>query len=138
MKVYINFGRSAFSLVEIIIVIGITCSGLLLLSQIFPSGFEAKRRAEDYSTSGVLAQRLLEDIKREGYSNLEKDYPEISSGQGRGEGRFEKYPGFFWEVMWWQMEIPNLRKVRVRVYGNAEEEENASELQIVTYIANRE
>jgi len=127
-----------FTLTEIIIIVGILSVGLLAFSRVFPFGFEAKRRAENYSKIAVLAQNLVENIKKDGYSLLNKNYPEESSGYGRGSGKFKEYPDFYWQVEWWQTEIPNLRKIKVRVQGKTEKEGEPSEIEIVTYLAKRE
>ena len=128
----------SFTHIEVVIIIGLLCTALLLLAKVFPLGFEAKHKAEDYSIMGVLVQKILEEIKKEGYRGLQKKYPEVSPGYGRKEGIFDEHPRFSWQVEWWQTEIPNLRKVKVRVYGKTEKEGTPSEIKVITYLANRE
>jgi len=126
-----------FFLVEVIIVIGILSIVLLILAGVFPLGFEAKHKAENYSTMGLLAQSLLEEIERDGYSSLDKKYPENSPGYGEGTGKFKNYPDINWQVEWWRTKIPNLRKIKVRVYGKVEKEGSPQQIEIVTYLANK-
>jgi len=127
--------KRAFTLVEVVIIAGILCTGLFILIQVFVPGFEAKQRAEIYSIMSILAQSLVEEIKREGYEALEEKYPGESSGQRRG--KFKKYSQFLWQVEWWQTEIPNLRRLKVKVWGEAEKEGTIPEVEIVTYLARR-
>lgn len=138
MKKILTYESRGFTLVELIIITGVLSLGLLALSKVFPLGFEAKHRAENYSRIGVLAQNLVEQIKKDGYGMLDKKYPESSPGYGIRSGKFEKHPGFHWKVEWWQTKIPNLRKIKVKVYGEAEKAGYRPEMEIVTYIANRE
>ena len=132
----ITLKSEGFSLVEVVIIVGILSLGLLVFTRVFPYGFEVKRKAENYSRVGILAQNLIEDIRRDGYKMLDKKYPEVSSGYGKGNGKFKKYPGVNWQVEWWQTDVPNLRKVRVIVYDD-ERENSPSRIEIVTYIAKR-
>ena len=127
----------AFTLAEIVIVVGIVALGLVTLTKVFPYGFEVKQRAENYSTMGVLAQDLVEKIKKDGYQRLDKTYPETSPGYGKGSGAFEKYPQLTWQVEWWQTDTPDLRKIRVTVQGKTEKEGLPSKIEIVTYLADR-
>jgi len=127
-----------FTLTEIIIVASILSLGLLTLSKIFPYGFEVKRKAEVYSIMSVLTQNLVEKIKNDGYQLLDKKYPEASPGYGKGSGKFTKHPHLNWQIEWWQTEIPNLKKIKVKVYGKTEKEGFPLEIEIVTYLANRE
>ncbi|RLE14072.1 hypothetical protein DRJ04_03085 [Candidatus Aerophobetes bacterium] len=133
-----NIKKGGFTLVEIIIIIGILSFGLLTFAKVFPYGFEAKRRAENYSRIGILAQSLVEDIIKDGYRRLTEKYPQIWPGYGKGSGKFEKHPQISWQVEWWQAEIPNLRKIKVKVYADVEKEDSPCELEIVTYLARRE
>lgn len=125
-----------FTLIELVIIMGVLSLSLLALSKIFPFGFEAKNRAENYSRIGILAQNLVEQIKRDGYGVLDKKYPEKSPEYGKKTGKFKKYPGFCWQVEWWQTKIPNLRKIKVKVYRKIKGAEPL-QMEIVTYLANR-
>ncbi|MBE0478576.1 type II secretion system protein [Candidatus Aerophobetes bacterium] len=129
--------KSGFTFVELIFITGILSISLLALTKIFPYSFEAKHRAESYSQIAVLSQNLIEQIKKDGYELLDKKYPESSPGYGKSSGEFKSYPDFSWQVEWWQTEIPNLRKIKVRVSGKTEKEGHPWELEIVTYLAAR-
>jgi len=132
--------KSGFTIVEVIIVIGIFSLGLLMIAKVFPLGFKAKQKAEYYSISTILGQKLMEEIKKEGYRKLNSDYPFITSDYGRGKGKFSSYSDFSWKVEWWQTKISNLRKVKVEIlHRSCPEESRASPcLELVTYIAKRE
>lgn len=126
-----------FTLVEIIIVIAVLSFGILTLTHIFPYIFQAKSKAEDYSLMGILAQNLAEEIRKEGYKNLDIKYPQVRSGYGRKEGKFKGYPQFRWQVEWWQTDVPNLRKIKIEVFKEVGKK-NPQKMEIVTYIAKRE
>ena len=132
--------RQGFTMVEVIIVVGIFSLGLLMIAKVFPLGFEAKRKAERYSTATLLGQKLIEEIKKEGYQKLSDTYPFITSDYGKGKGRFDDYPDFTWEVEWWQTKTPNLKKVKVEILCRScsQESKASSCLELVTYIAKRD
>jgi len=124
-------------MVEVIIVVGLFSLGLLMVAKVFPLGFEAKREAEYCSTAAILGQGLMEEIKKEGYRELNSAYPSITPDYGRGRGEFDTYPDFTWGVEWWQTKIPNLRKVKVEIFSRASSQESKASpcLELVTYIA---
>jgi len=104
-----------FALVEVILATAILSGGLLMIVRVFPLGLKIEQKVERYSTASLLGQTLMEEIKRRGYDDLNETLPEDANGQGIGEGKFEEYQGYGYEVGWWSTETPNLRKVRVRV-----------------------
>ncbi|MBC7189730.1 hypothetical protein H5U35_05905, partial [Candidatus Aerophobetes bacterium] len=110
----------------------------LTLSKVFPLAFEAKRRAEINTTIAILAQDIIDNIRKDGYTKLEQKYPQISSGYGKKEGVFENLKDYYWQVEWWQTDIPNLRKIKVKIGKKAEKEGKPVEVEIVTYIAKRD
>lgn len=128
-----------FALVEVILATAILSGGLLMIVRVFPLGLKIEQKVERYSTASLLGQTLMEEIKRREYDDLNETLPEDANGQGIGEGKFEEYQGYGYEVGWWSTETPNLRKVRVRVlYGKAgvEDENNPRQyLELVTYLA---
>ncbi len=131
--------RRGFTMVEVIIVVGIFSLGLLMIAKVFPLGFEAKEKAERYSTATLLGQKLMEEIKKEGYQKLNSTYPFITSDYEKGKGRFDDYPDFTWKVEWWQTKTPNLKKVKVEILcrSHAQESKTSTCLELVTYIAKR-
>lgn len=128
-----------FALVEVILATAILSGGLLMIVRVFPLGLKIEQKVERYSTASLLGQTLMEEIKRRGYDDLSEALPEDTNGQGIGEGKFEEYQGYGYEVEWWDTETPNLRKARVRVlYGKAgaEDRNNPRQyLELVTYLA---
>lgn len=129
-----NYTR-AFTLVEIVIIAGVLCSGLFIVVQVAVPGFEAQRKAQIYSLMSILTQSLIEEIKLEGYEALSIRYP--GNSYGKSQGKFKDYPHFSWQVEWWQTEVPNLRKLKVRVWAESEKEGTTPEITIVTYLARR-
>lgn len=104
-----------FSLVEVVVLAGVLSFGLLSLVYLFPLGFQAKERAENFSLVSFLAQTLMEKIKAQGYDNLEIFYPRGEEGYGKGEGSFENYPRYRYEVRWWDTQTPGLRKLKIKI-----------------------
>jgi len=62
----LRYGRGGFTLIEVIIVIGILSIALLMIARIFPLGMRAKESAEQCSVAALLGQRLMEDCVRSG------------------------------------------------------------------------
>ena len=61
---------SGFSLIELVISMGILTVGLLGAMRVFPLGLRASRRTEMNSRATILAQRTLEALKLEGWEEL--------------------------------------------------------------------
>jgi len=137
----LRYGREGFTLIEVIIVIGILSIALLMIARIFPLGMRAKESAERCSVAAVLGQRLMEEIKRKGYDALKTAYSSESPHYGVGEGSFRMHRGFRWQVEWWDTKVPNLRKVRVRIfYGEPRLTDGGTyqpHLDLITYLAKR-
>jgi len=139
---FVTVKRQGFTLVEIIIVAGILSIGLLMIARFFPLGLRAKESAEQYSTASLLGQQLLEEIKEKGYEALNRVYPSSTPHYGVKEGSFELHKGYTWRVEWWDTEISNLRKIRVRIlYGEPKitgKEDSRPHLDLTTYLAKRD
>jgi len=137
-----NLKGTGFTLLEVIIVSAIISIGLLGIVQIFPLGFQAEQKAEQSSIAAVLAQEIMEEIKRKGYDGLSIAYPSDTKGYGRGEGECKGYKGYRWQVEWWDAETPHLRKIRVRIlYKGLRKDEKISSgqnLDLFTYLAKRD
>ncbi len=63
-------GRTAFSLVEVIIAVAILFIGLFGVIRVFPVGLRASQRSELVSRATLLAQRTLEPLKLKTWSEL--------------------------------------------------------------------
>ena len=133
--------KYGFTLIEVVLVIAILSIALLGIIRIFPLGLRTKQVAEEYSLSTLLGQRMLEEVKKRGYDYLSITYPSKDGSHGKAQGEFKESRGYFWEVEWWDTEVPYLRKVRVKVF--CKEEDNAGKkasrkyLEWFTYIAKR-
>lgn len=127
--------KGAFTLLEVIFISVVLCGGLFILVQTFSPGLESKQKTEKLSLMSILAQGFMEQIRTEGYDSLVKKYPGDESGWG--EGKFEDAPDFRWRVDWWQTGVPNLRKVRLKIWGKTEKEGFSPELEVITYLARR-
>jgi len=131
--------QMGFALVEVILATAILSGGLLMIVRVFPLGLRIEQKVERYSTASLLGQTLMEEIKRRGYDDLSEAFSEEATGHGTGEGKFEEYKGYSYEVEWWDTETPNLQKVRVRILyeePGAEDKNNPRQyLELVTYLA---
>ncbi len=127
--------RWGFTLIETILVAGIISIGLLTTARLFPFGLRAKKSAEQYSIASLLGQQIMEEIKEKGYDALSTLYPSNSLNYGLKEGDFEEYKEYKWRVEWWDTEIPNLRRVRVRILGK---EDRRLYFDLTTYLAKRD
>ena len=131
--------RMGFALVEVILATAILSGGLLMIVRVFPLGLRIEQKVERHSTASLLGQTLMEVIKRRGYDDLSEAFPEDATAHGTGEGDFEEYQGYSYQVEWWDTETPNLRKVRVRILyeePGAEDKNNPRQyLELVTYLA---
>ncbi len=61
---------SAFSLVEVVIAIGILSVGLVGSMRVFPMGLRASRRAEQVSRATLLAERTMASTKLTSWDDL--------------------------------------------------------------------
>ncbi len=63
----IKYNKSGFTLIEITVALLILAVGLVGILTLFPVGFDAAGRAANITKATFLAQKLIEDLKREGY-----------------------------------------------------------------------
>jgi len=99
-----------FALVEVILATAILSGGLLMVVRVFPLALRTEQKVERHSTASLLGQTLMEEIKRREYDDLSEAFPEETTGHGTGEGEFEEYQEYSYQVDWWDTETPNLRK----------------------------
>ncbi len=59
--------KSGFTLIEIVISMGILLIGILAVLALFPVGFDSAKRSADLTEATICAQRVMEDIKKAGY-----------------------------------------------------------------------
>lgn len=59
--------RRAFTLIEIVISLGILLIGILAVLALFPVGFDSASRSADLTKATIFAQNQMEEIKRVGY-----------------------------------------------------------------------
>ena len=62
--------HSAFSLIELVIAMGILSVGLVGAMRVFPIGLRASQRSELNSRAAIAAQRTLESVKLTAWSEL--------------------------------------------------------------------
>jgi len=105
--------KRGFSLLELIIAIGVLSIGLVGVLQIFPVGLRASYRAGMVTKAAFLGQNKLEEVKMIGFDAITELPPKIAlSGT---EGDFE------WEIFIDEAELKgiesadNIRKVTVTV-----------------------
>lgn len=142
MNLIFNSHQRGFTLIEVIMVTAIVSVALLMIARVFPIGMRAKESAEQYSVAALLGQQLLEELKKKGYGALSSVYPSELPDHGVGEGSFKLHRGYRWRVEWWDTEIPNLRKVRVRIFYDRSRVTDRGTYQphmdLVTYLAKRD
>jgi prepilin-type N-terminal cleavage/methylation domain-containing protein len=139
----VNGKRRGFTLVEVVMVMGVICLGLLLAARMYPLAFRAKERMEEDSVAAFLAQQKMEELRAGGYWGLSRDIP---GSEGHGK-RFAVCSGnrrFRYCAEWWDTDVAGLRKVRVHVFGQESEEgtpassTSSSSMELVTFLARRE
>ena len=62
-----------FSLIELVIAMGILAVGLVGSMRVFPVGLRASQRAEMNSRAAIAAQRVIESLKLEPWDALESE-----------------------------------------------------------------
>ena len=63
-------GKRGFSLLELIIAVGVLAIGLVGILQIFPVGLRASRRAGTITRAAFLAQNKMEEVKMAGFDAI--------------------------------------------------------------------
>ena len=68
---------SGFSLIEMVVAMGLLAMGLIGVIRLFPVGLRASKRSEVVSKATFLAQQRLEELKLAGYAALAADPPTV-------------------------------------------------------------
>ena len=110
MDLPIQAKEKGFTFFEVIFITVILSLGLLTIIEIFPLGFKAKEAAEQYSITALLGQKIIEEVKREGYESLSGLSSSESENRGVRGGEFENYQGYIYRLEWSDSETPYLRK----------------------------
>ncbi len=124
MDLPIQAKEKGFTFFEVIFVTVILSLGLLTIIEIFPLGFKAKEAAEQHSITALLGQKIIEEVKREGYESLSSPSLSQSENGGIREGEFEDYQGYRYRLEWWDSETPYLLKLKVTILLNNSEIES--------------
>ncbi len=123
--------KRGFSLLELVIAIGVLAIGLIGVLQLFPMGLRASQRAGMISKATFLAQRKMEDIRLAGFDAFSSNPPLIALSGTDGD--------FDWQIL---IEEPDLsgvkntqdiRKVVLRI--NWSERDRIRSKDFVTYVA---
>lgn len=133
--------QTAFTLIEITIALLVLAVGLVGILALFPVGFDAVSRAANITQATLLAQGVMEDLKREGYdgSTVIAAFHDIVCWSGPPLGPsdpsyvafsdlFPGFPNFEYELItstvpasgYDPTPVPNLRRAIIRVYWPAE------------------
>ncbi len=139
MDLPIQAKEKGFTLFEVIFVTVILSLGLLTIIEIFPLGFKAKEAAEQHSITALLGQKIIEEVKREGYESLSSPSLSQSENGGIREGEFEDYQGYRYRLEWWDSETPYLLKLKVTILlNNSEIESKEREGNAKNYLNNED
>ncbi|MBU0759182.1 MAG: prepilin-type N-terminal cleavage/methylation domain-containing protein [Candidatus Omnitrophica bacterium] len=125
--------KKGFSLLELIIAIGVLAVGLVGVLQIFPVGLRASQRAGMMTKAAFLAQNKLEEVKMAGFGSITALPPTILLA---GEDR-----DFEWEITIDKPELnglndnDNMRKVTVTVNWMDRSKKRSKDF--ITYVTRR-
>lgn len=122
--------KDGFSLLELIIAIGVLAIGLVGVLQIFPVGLRASQRSGMVTKAAFLAQNKIEEVKMAGFDAITALPPKIPLA-GRDED-------FDWEISIDKVDLDglenndNIRKIIVTV--NWIERSKTRSKDFITYV----
>jgi len=128
-----------FTLIEITIALLVLAIGLVGILSLFPVGFDAAGRSMHTTTATMLAQRLIEDCKVQGYDEVNKDQTGYGHGYGMDTGGDEvvfeaPYNAYSYEIdVTPQTPPPDLKKITVTVHRP-----DGRDTTLTTYMAKHE
>lgn len=123
--------EKGFSLLELIIAIGVLAIGLVGVLQIFPVGLRASQRAGTLTKAAFLAQNKMEEVKVAGFDAIIELPPKFPLSGTEGD--------FDWEIFIDEVNLDgvessdNIRKVTIRVMWIERSRPRSKDF--VTYIA---
>lgn len=123
--------HSGFTLIEITIALLILAVGLVGILTLFPVGFKAVVEACNLTTATFLAQAVIEDVKKVGYSGA----AEIQAGKGIDYG--SPYSKFEYDLTISDVAGLSLKQVDVEVFWPAGKT-NQKSISLSTFIADYE
>ena len=103
--------RSGFTLIEVMIAVGVLGIAMLALLSLHDSNLQSVIRGQDLSTASTLAQGMMSNAEIERFPRL-----------GRTAGDFQKFfPGSYKHFKWERIVeasgmFPDIRKVQVTIY----------------------
>ena len=130
---FIKCDKSGFTLIEITIALLLLAVGLVGILTLFPVGFDASLRAANITEATFLAQGLMEDLKREGYSGT-RLVNALSATQS-GDFTTDGYPNYEYGID--AVDVSSLRETTVIVYWPAGAADQRS-VELKTYIVDYE
>ncbi|NQV04606.1 MAG: prepilin-type N-terminal cleavage/methylation domain-containing protein [Candidatus Omnitrophica bacterium] len=92
--------RRGFSLLELIIAVGVLAIGLVGVLQIFPVGLRASKRAGTITRAAFLAQNKMEEVKMAGFDAIIELPPRIPLSGSESD--------FEWEIFIEEVELDGL------------------------------
>ncbi len=101
--------NNAFTLIEITIALLVVAIGLVGVLTLFPVGFDASGRAAKITEATFLAQELLEDAKRVGYTGF-------TAGTTLNEVFAAPYTNYEYDMFTYDTGVIDLKEIVVRVY----------------------
>ena len=122
--------RKGFSLLELIIAVGVLAIGLVGVLQIFPVGLRASQRAGMITRAAFLAQNKIEEVKMAGFDAITELPPKIALSGSEDD--------FEWEIFIDKIDQDglenddNIRKITVTV--NWIERNRTRSKDFITYV----
>lgn len=78
-------GLRGFSLIELVVALGLLAVGLIGVVRLFPVGLRASHRSEVVSKATFLAQQQLEELKLLGYDAIAAEEPAFAMSGASGK-----------------------------------------------------
>ena len=91
MRLFSCAPKKGFSLLELIIAIGVLAIGLVGVLQIFPVGLRASYRSGMVTKAAFLAKNKIEEVKMTDFDSITKIPPEIPLSGTEGDFEWELF-----------------------------------------------
>lgn len=135
-KRYSLYAKNGFTLLEIVVALGLLAIGILGVLSLFPVGLDAQKRALDYSNVRNLAEWKMADIYYEVHQvPLGPGFPPSNPTAEPDPEPFDQNPKYLWHYNVTQAfpaSLPNLYRIDLYIYSV--EDDNTVVEKVVSYI----